>query len=221
MTQQLKEITPTESADLLTPLIARVFRFYKTHKKGVWTAVCIVLLAAAVGTAYTLFQQQKTQASWAAFYQANIAFSTEGEAAGLNALTDVATRYPGAPAGQYALLLKGDLLYAGEHFTQAADVYKQLLSSTNETVRTVAALSLAAAQQGAQDYTSAIQTAQDFITNNPKSFALAQAYFTLAMSQELAGHKTEALNAYKYLLENYAQTYFGLFAKDKINQLNK
>ena len=41
-------------------------------------------------------------------------------------------------------LLKGDILYAGENYAQAADTYESLINAHNETLRTVAILSLAA-----------------------------------------------------------------------------
>ena len=43
----------------------------------------------------------------------------------------------------------------------------------------------------------------------------------MALSQELAGNKTEAINAYKQLADAYAQTYFGSMAKDKLAELQK
>ena len=88
-------------------------------------------------------------------------------------------------------------------------------------MHTVAALSLAASQQALKDYQAAADGMNGFIQNNPKSFALPQAYLTLAMSQELAGNKTEALNAYKHLSEAYTNTYFGAAAKDKMAELQK
>ena len=113
------------------------------------------------------------------------------------------------------------MLYAQENFAQAANVYKDLANSSNETVRTVAALSQAAALQAAKDYDGSITVAKDFIEKNSKSFALPQAYLTLAISQELAGNKDQAIESYKYLLENHTKTYFGTFAKDKLSQLQK
>ena len=44
---------------------------------------------------------------------------------------------------------------------------------------------------------------------------------TLASSQELAGDKQAALETYKHLLEAYTKTYFGVYAKDKITELQK
>ena len=112
-------------------------------------------------------------------------------------------------------------MYAQENFAQAADVYQPLLNAQNETLRTVATLSLAAARQAPKDYDGSIKLMKDFIQNNPKSFALPQAYFTLALSQELAGKKDEAVETYKQILADYTKTYFGAVAKDKLAVLTK
>ena len=129
--------------------------------------------------------------------------------------------FKGTPAAQYAQLLKGDLLYSTENFAQAAEVYKPLISAKNETVHTLATLSQAAALQAVQDYNGSIELMKSFIEKNPKSFTLPQAYLTLAMSQELAGDKSQAIETYKYLAENHTKTYFGTIAKNKLSELQK
>jgi tetratricopeptide (TPR) repeat protein len=150
-----------------------------------------------------------------------MALMTEGAEAGFAQLDRVAADFKNTPAAGYAMLLKGNILYSQENFAQAANVYKELLNSSNKMLKTEASLSYAAALQGAQDYPASIEVMKDFIATNSKSFALPQAYLTLALSQELAGQKDEAINNYKHLLENYTKTYFGTFAKDKLTQLQK
>ena len=185
------------------------------------TALVILVIAAAVGYAYYAHQKEVTEKSWAAFYNAQVALATQGQEAGFADLDGISVDFPNTPAAQYAQLLKGDILYADENFAQAADVYAPLTSSANETVRTVSTLSQAAALQAAQDYKTSVDLMQKFIANNPNSFALPQAYLTLALSQELSGDKTAALETYKHIVESYAKTYFGTFAKEKLTQLQK
>ena len=146
---------------------------------------------------------------------------TQSQEAATAAIDQLAAAYPDTDAAYYGRLLQADLLFTQENFAQAADIYQQLLKAKNPHVRMIATLSLAAAQQATQDYAASIKTAQEFIENNPTSFALPQAYFTLAVSQELSGDKTAALNTYKKILEDYTKSYFGVFAKDKITQLSK
>ena len=131
-------------------------------------------------------------------------------------------KYPGSDAAQYAQLLKADMLYAQENYAQAADIYKDLhANAKNKEVAVVADLSLGAAYQAMKKYQDSIDVMQHFIEKHPTSYALPQAYFTLAMSQELAGKKEEALETYKLILENYTKSYWGSFAQDKINELKK
>ena len=212
---------PAENKDFLTDVLNKLVRFCKqNHKQVLATLVVLIVLIAGV-CLYVNYRKQLTENSWAAYYTAQITLMREGQEAGFAKLDAVAAQYKGTPAAEYAQLLKGDVLYAQENFAQAANVYKELVNSSNETVRTVAALSQAAALQAAKDYDGSITVAKDFIEKNSKSFALPQAYLTLAMSQELAGQKDQAVQSYKYLLENHTKTYFGTFAKDKLSQLQK
>lgn len=220
MTKKTTAVT-TQSTDLVAPFLTGVIQFCKKNKQGILTALVILVLAAALGSFYSARQKKLAEESWAAYYTAQVAMLSEGEAAGFKQIDALAEKYKGTNAAQYALLLKGDLLYANENFAQAADVYKQLADAKNPTVNSVAALSRAAALQAAQDYKGSIDVISKFIETHPKHFALAQAYMTLASSQELAGNKEEALAAYKHLLEAYTKTYFGVYAKDKITELQK
>ena len=221
MTKKIVAPAETENSDLITPALINLIKWGKQHKQGLLTALVILVVATIVGYAYCAHQKKVTERSWAAFYNAQIALSTQGQEGGFAALDLISSDFPGTPAAQYAQILKGDTLYNAENFAQAADVYAPLTSSANETVRTVATLSRAAALQATQDYKASIDLLQKFIGENPNSFALPQAYLTLALSQELSGDKTAALETYKHILETYTKTYFGTFAKEKLTQLQK
>ena len=217
-----KQTTPSaEEKDIIVSFISGIIDFCKKNKKGVLTALIILVLAAVVGGTYSAHVKKVTQNSWAAYYTAQVSLLSGEEEEGFAQIDKLAKEYPGSNAAEYAMLLKGDILYNAENYAQAADVYQTLLSSKNTTVSTVAALSLAASKQAVKDYKAPADAMTQFIQNNPTSFALPQAYLTLAMSQELAGNKTEAINAYKYLNDAYAQTYFGTMAKQKLAELQK
>jgi len=210
-----------ENSDLFTPLFKGIAKFYKQNKQSIWVVGAVVLVTAVISIAACEHHKQQLEKAWGAYYKAQMTFALQGEEAGMKALDQVSADYADMAAGQYAQLFKGDLLYSNENFAQAAEAYRPLLKAENETVRTLAALSLAAALQSTKDYQGAIDLMNEFIQHNSKSFALPQAYLTLALSQELSGNKTAALETYKLLQENYANVYFGSFAKDKITQLNK
>lgn len=213
--------TQTQQNDYIASFLAKTVNFCKARKKAVLTAAAVLVIAAAVGGSYASYQTKLAENSWAAYYNAQAAYMTQGPEKGFFLLDAVSDKFPGTEAAQYARLLKGDLLYAQENYAQAAEAYKPLVHSSNPSVMTAASLSLAAAQQAVKDYAASVQTVETFIASNPKSFALPQAYFTLALSQELAGQKDKAEETYKRVQDEYAQTYFGAFAKDKLNQLKK
>ena len=210
-----------ENNDLLVNYLTKIVRLYKQNTKRVLGALVIIILVIVVSVAYNNHIKKITENSWAAYYQAQVTWVQEGQEAGFKKLDEVVADFPGTPAAQYAQLLKGDLLYSAENFAQAVEVYRPLVSAKNETVRTLATLSQAAALQAVQDYNGSIELMKTFIEKNPKSFTLPQAYFTLALSQELADNKPEAIETYKYLAENHTKTYFGTMAKNKLAELQK
>ena len=208
-----------EEKDVLLSFLSSTIAYLKTHQKAVFTAAVILVLAVVLGYAYAVHVKNVQEKSWAAYYKAQLAvMANPTDLAQLNA---VGVAFPKTNAAQYAQLLKGDLLYAQENYAQAADAYEPLLDAHNETLRTVATLSLAAARQATKDYEGSIKLLTQFIEKNPKSFALPQAYFTLAVSQELSGQKEKATETYKQILADYTKTYFGTVAKERLNALTK
>lgn len=210
---------PQQEKDVLLSFLSNTIAYVKSHKKGVLTGVVILVLAGVIGYAYAAHVRSVNEKSWAAYYQAQMAVMSNPQ--DVTALEGVSSKFPGTLAAQYAQLLKGDLLYENENYAQAVDVYEPLLNSSNETLRMDAALSLGAARQATKDYEGSIKVLTTFIEKNPQSFALPQAYLTLAMSQELAGKKQAAQETYQQILGSYPTTYFGKVAKDRLAALNK
>lgn len=222
MTKRLRKPSAVQAQpekDTLFSFISGIAAFTKKHKKSVLTGVGILILAAVVGYAYAAHVKNVQEKSWAAYYTAQVAM--RNNPLDVSPLDGVSIQFPNTLAAQYAQLLKGDILYAQENYAQAADVYEPLVTSANETLRTDATLSLGAARQAINDYEGSVKVLTKFIQDNPKSFALPQAYLTLAMSQELAGKKQDAVETYKLILADYTKTYFGKMAKDKLAVLNK
>ena len=217
--KQINAEQQPQEKDVLLSFLSSTVGYVKAHKKAVSTAVVILVLAAVLGYAYAAHVKAVEENSWAAYYKAQLAVMQDPAA--LNQLDSVSAQFPHTNAAQYAQLLKGDILYAQENYAQAVDVYEPLLNAHNETLRTVATLSLAAARQATKNYDGAIKLLTQFIEKNPKSFALPQAYFTLAVSQELAGQKEKATETYKQILADYTKTYFGAVAKERLTALAK
>ena len=211
-----------ENQDFLTAGLIKFGSFCKRRKQAVLTALGVLVVAAVLGAAYQNHNKRVEEASWADYYTAQVALLTAGQEQAFYLLNNLNQKYPGSNAAQYAQLLKADLLYSQENYAQAADIYKELhANAKNKEVAVVADLSLGAAYQAMKKYQDSIDVMNHFIAENPTSYALPQAYLTLALSQELAGQKDQAKETYKLVLENYTKSYFGTFAKDKLNDLKK
>lgn len=214
-----KEIN-NNNTDFLSPYLSKLIDSCKAHKKAISISLVAVIIAYAAVGFYSSHREKVLQNSWASYYNAQIALLTQGQEAAATAINELNQMYPDSDAAYYARLMQADLLFTQENFAQAADIYKELLNADNKHVATIAAVSLGQAQQAVKAYEDSIQTLQTFISQNSSSFVLPQAYFTLAVSQELSGDKKAALETYKKVLQDYTKTYFGVFAKDKIAQLN-
>ncbi len=210
-----------EQKDFLTLWVTKGIDYCKAHAKGLGFALLVIVVVWAGITLYLSHQEKVRQGSWALYYQTQVTLVTQGQEAANKVIDELEQKYPNSDAAYYARLMLADLLFTQENYAQAITDYQALLNAKNPHVRTIAAISLAGAQQATKDYAASIQTAQQFINDNPTSFALPQAYLTLALSQELSGDKTAALETYKKILEDYTKTYFGVFAKDKITALSK
>lgn len=211
----------TNNNESLSSYLSKLIDACKAHKAAVIAAAVLVVLVWGGSAAYLHHQETVRQDSWAQFYNVQIALLTQGQEKAAEAADALNAQYPDTDAAYYARLMQADLLYTQDNYAQAAELYEKLLTAKNPQVRTVAALSLGAAQQAVQEYAKSIGTLQQFIQQNSTSFSLPQAYLTLALSQELSGDKAAALETYKKILADYPQTYFGTFAKDKISQLGK
>lgn len=207
--------------DYITPWLVKWIDFCKANKQTVLAVLGILAVVLIVGGVYCANAKKADQNSWAEYYNARLTLLGGKQDEAFKQIDALQTKYSGKNAALYAQLLKGDVLFAQDNFKQAAEAYQPLLASRNTEIYTVGALSLAEAQQADKNYAASVATMQQFIKANPKSFALPQAYFTLALSQELSGDKTAALDTYKKILESYTKSYYGSFAKDKIAELKK
>ena len=164
-----------EQKDSLTSCVSKGIGYCKAHFKALGIIVVVIAVVWIATACYLSHKETVRQNSWAQYYQAQIALMTQSQEAATAEVEQLAAAYPDTDAAYYGRLMLADLLFTQENFAQAADIYKALLSAKNSHVRTIAAISLAGAQQAMQDYAASIATAQDFITHNPTSFALPQA----------------------------------------------
>jgi predicted negative regulator of RcsB-dependent stress response len=107
---------------------------------------------------------------------------------------------------------RGDWVKAESALGRVPGSRKDLLYYQTEDLKAQVAL-------GQKDYDKAIAICSKVRDEKPKVYPLDAVLFRLAESHELKGETKEALDVYKKLQEEYAQTYFGYEASLKVGRL--
>ncbi len=107
---------------------------------------------------------------------------------------------------------KGDWAKAESYLGRIADGRKDLLHYQAEDLKAQVAL-------GKKEFDKAIAIYKKIGDEKPKVYPLDAALFHLAESHELKGETKEALDLYKKLQEEYAQSYYGYEASLKVGRL--
>ena len=103
MTKKITASAETENNDLIASGLVSLVKWGKQHKQSLLTALCILVVSVIIGYTYHAHQKSVTEKSWAAFYNAQIAFSAQGQEAGFAKLDGISADFPGTPAAQYHL----------------------------------------------------------------------------------------------------------------------
>jgi tetratricopeptide (TPR) repeat protein len=107
---------------------------------------------------------------------------------------------------------KGDAAKAGSHLAKLPAGPKDLLFYQAEDLKAQIAL-------GQKDFDAAISIYKKVVDEKPKVYPADAALFHLAESRELKGETAAALELYKKLQADYAQSYFGYEASLKVGKL--
>ncbi len=107
---------------------------------------------------------------------------------------------------------KGDAAKAGSYLAKLPAGPKDLLFYQAEDLKAQIAL-------GQKDFDAAIAIYKKVVDEKPKVYPADAALFHLAESRELKGETAAALELYKKLQADYAQSYFGYEAALKVGKL--
>src|SRR5665647_868975 len=107
---------------------------------------------------------------------------------------------------------KGDAAKAGSYLAKLPAGPKDLLFYQAEDLKAQIAL-------GQKDFYAAIAIYKKVVDEKPKVYPADAALFHLAESRELKGETAAALELYKKLQADYAQSYFGYEASLKVGKL--
>jgi tetratricopeptide (TPR) repeat protein len=109
---------------------------------------------------------------------------------------------------------RGDWAKAGSFAERIADGRKDLLHYQTEDLKAQIAL-------GRKDFDAAIAIYKKAVDEKPEAYPADALLFRLAESHELKGETAAALEIYKKLQEEYAQSYFGYEASLKAGRLGQ
>ena len=125
----------------------------------------------------------------------------------LTVFNDVISNYSRTPAAVYALISKGDLLYAQKKPKEAAEAYQECVNKGPERIILPFVLaSLGAAQEDQGDFNAAISTYKKLLSEFPDHFLAPKAYESLARSYEMSKNPDAAKEVYEKVITMYPGT---------------
>ena len=92
-TKSLSSAQTAEEKDVLVSFFSNIWKSCKKHKEAVLTALVILVIAWGLGYAYSVYVHQRTEKSWAAYYQAQMALTSGNEPEGIQLLDKLATDF--------------------------------------------------------------------------------------------------------------------------------
>jgi predicted negative regulator of RcsB-dependent stress response len=168
-----------------------------------WLVLGVVVIAVGVGAWLVNTRMQTSRDEAAAAALARVTPKIDLNIPAVTAATDLGKfikKYPGTPAAREAQLMRADLLYKLESYSEAAQAYKSLLDSSDPTWNALITESLSYCYEGMGKYKKAAEVLKS---------ALAQIYgplkteviYRLAMLYEQAKAPKEAAIYWRKLLE--------------------
>lgn len=183
----------------------------------VGTAAVVLVVVAFIIASFRNLREQ----AWQKYSEAqNWVYANRPDQA-LNALNDVVSNYSRTPAAVYALLSKGDVLYAQRKPKEAVEAYQECLSKGPERVMLPFVLSsLGAAQEDEGDFDAAASTYKRLISDFPDHFLTPKAYESLARCYEMAKNPDAAKEVYEKIITMFPGTLWADKARLRYQKLS-
>ena len=177
--------------NFLADMVDRVTERVRPHLAAIGLAAAALVIGSAAWSLVDSRRIAARQESW----DACIAALSNGQAAAIN---DVAARYPGTPAAQWARLVLAD----------------GMLDQGSQALFTDRAL----AEQRLQ---AAVATYTGLLAENPLAFVAERATFGLAKARENLGNLDDAVRGYEALVQAYPGSAVRPFAEARIAALGR
>ncbi len=133
-------------------------------------------------------------------------------------LDDIITNFSSTPASAHAKNFKAEYLYRQGKYKEAAEAFSVLAQTTNvKDMPVIALLGKAASYQGAGDFEKAIQAYTEAVSKAQDTPLLPFAKLSKAQALSEAGKNAEALADFDQISKQFAETYWGQVAKEKVS----
>lgn len=129
-------------------------------------------------------------------------------------LTAIETSFGSTSAAPYAMLTKGDILFAQAKYKEAAAEYSKVL--TNKDLAPFAAYSLGKTKEADGDLPGAQAQYTEFLAKHPEHFIAPEVHSSLARAQLLAGANDLAKTTYEKISLLYPDTAWAMEAKARL-----
>lgn len=138
----------------------------------------------------------------------------------MNMFNEVINNYGRTPAAEYALLAKGDLLYAQRNFTESIQAFKQCLEGNPKRILLPFVHSgLGTAYEDNGDYTNAISSYKQFVNEFPSHYMAPKIYESLARNYELSRNPDAAKEVYEKVITMFPDTLWAQKARVRYQML--
>lgn len=185
------------------------------HNRETFIGSVVILLAAAIFAVYFFVHYRGLRdTAWKNLFIAQQIGYGGNLAASQQQLSDVEKNYGSTSAAPYAVLTKGDILFAQGKFKDAAAEYNKVLSS--DDLAPFASYDLGKCKEADGDLAGAQAQYSDFLSKYPDHFMAPEAHASLAHVQELSGAKDLAKATYEKIVLLYPDTTWSLQAKARL-----
>lgn len=133
-------------------------------------------------------------------------------------LDDIIKNFSSTPASAHAKNFKAEYLYRQGKYKEAAEAFNVLAQTTSvKDMPAIALLGKAASYQGEGDFEKAIQAYTEAVAKAQDTPLLPFAKFSKAQVLAEAGRNAEALADFDQISKQFAETYWGQVAKEKVS----
>lgn len=175
----------------------------------------VILLAATVFAVYFFMHYRGLRdTAWKNLFMAQQVGYQGNIPAAQQQLDAIAASFGSTSAAPYALLTKGDILFAQAKYKEAEAEYAKVLK--HKELGPFASYNLGKSREAAGDLPGAMTQYAEFLTKSPEHYIAPEVHASLARVQELSGAKDLARTTYEKIGLLYPETTWAMQAKARL-----